>query len=287
LSAVEQLNVKYKAKLKQLLGKQKNEAGSSKTKNVSELPAQNEAEEEARPPTPSVTNVQVQNVSVEIQTELGQSELDKLYNELSVLKTNIDENKAASNVHDEPFPAESMDDKLSQEFIRKTLSDLKLLNKDITECLLNDQLKVSCLKENFSKLENENEALHEEKTRAETRLKDSLKQIDEISSELASQKSRQQIELNEMNAKVSTLEQQNLKYKAKLKQLLTKQKQTTANEKLNVSTGLLSLTNEELRSNCSTPIDHSPMYRVESVSASVQTDENREEPTPIERVFFF
>ena len=262
LSAVEQLNAKYKAKLKQLLGKQKVETGENKTNITSKT--QNETEE-TRPctPLPAQTNNHVQTSSVEVQTELDQFELNRLYHDLNELKTESIENNTLKHT---PISC-NIEDESSREFIRKTLSDLKHLNKEITECLLNDQIKINILRENYSKLETESkEALKCDEERTSEKLKLEL-QFAEVNAQL-----------NELILKFNTLEQQNLKYKAKLKQLLKpKPTATNSGEKLNVSTtGLLSLTNEELRSNCSTPIDHSPMNRIDSVSASVQTDENEQ-----------
>lgn len=276
LSAVEQLNAKYKAKLKQLLGKQKVETSENKTNKTSTT--QNETEE-TRPctPLPAQTNNHVQTSSVEVQTELDQFELNRLYHDLNELKTESIENNTLKHT---PISC-NIEDESSREFIRKTLRDLKHLNKEITECLINDQIKINILRENYSKLEIENGSLLREKTQIETELKEALK-CDEVRTseklKLELQFAEVNAQLNELILKFNSLEQQNLKYKAKLKQLLKpKPTATNSGEKLNVSTtGLLSLTNEELRSNCSTPIDHSPMNRIDSVSASVQTDENEQ-----------
>ena len=100
--------------------------------------------------------------------------------------------------------------------------------------------------------------------------------------ELNEEKVKLEIGLTEQTTKVNAIEQQNLKYKAKLKQLLKQQQQPKPQE--NSAHGLLSLPNEELRSNCSTPVNHSPAYRgYEFVSVSIQT-ENDDSNTQVHKI---
>ena len=263
LATVEQLNAKYKAKLKQLLGKQK----SSKLTTLDGTATVDEVRSTSCTPIPS-TQTLVETRTVEIQTELGHVELKTVFDQLDELKT-IAKNTEKENVENVS----------TRELQAHMLSQLKLLGSDISECLMSNQLKICLLKDNLQSIKRENERLLADKrdfgAKFEHNSAENAKHAETIT-QIRSEKLKLEEELAEINVKLgeqtamlSATEQQNLKYKAKLKQLLKPKQQ----QQLSSGSGILACATDEARSGCTTPIEHhhSPAYRGELASVCTQT----------------
>ena len=170
-----------------------------------------------------------------------------------------------------------------RELNEKNLEQLKIYESACNAVQIeNDELK-SQLEHSSVPKANQEEAFLEQLKQYEASFSSIQLENDELRaklvefSELRNQHNGLKEKHDELTSKLNTLEQLNLKYKAKLKQLLLKSKQAESLQ--SNSNDLLSI--EEQRSSNVTPVSHSPMYHSPAFAvvkvSSTQTDLNLEE----------
>jgi chromosome segregation ATPase len=236
LNTIEQQNVKYKAKLKQLMGKQKAAEANSllvmaEQRSTSSTPVNH---------SPTLHDPEKHFDTFSTQTELDNQSVGRALEENLNLKEKLSslENQLKELYDKNLVLCEQINILNSLSMNTQSMDELKLIHENEIKELNRAYIEqIKQYEANFNSIQGENDQL--------------LEQIDELKLKLDEAKANDEAKAKneDLLNKISTLEQTNLKYKAKLKQLVGKQK---GNEK--TDTHLQTL--EEQRSLTTTPTIH-------------------------------
>ena len=211
--------------------------------------------------------IQLENddLKCKIETLINPEQLMEYENEIEQLKSQIDDmreqidqsSNLINQLNETKDQLNSLQNNFNQILVENNAfkSQLEQPNTEFNETIYLDQLKQ--YEANFISIQTENDELR-------AKLEETNIQV---------------VQQNELKEKVNSLEQLNLKYKAKLKQLIAKSKITESSSTTAAHTNDLLMIDEQ-RSTNATPINHSPMFHSPMVvvkTSNTQTDLNLDE----------
>ncbi len=205
------------------------------------------------------------NLKCKIETLINPEQLKQYENEIYLLKSQIedmreqiDQNSNLLNqLNETKDQLNSLHNNFNQILVENNAfkSQLEQPKTEFNETIYLDQLKQ--YEANYISIQTENDELR-------AKLEETNIQV---------------VQQNELKEKVNSLEQLNLKYKAKLKQLIAKSKITESSSSTTAHTNDLLMIDEQSSTNA-TPVNHSPMFHSPMVvvkTSNTQTDLNFDE----------